>query len=166
MAKFLFSSGEDSLMKKLHTLLLLSLVLMACAGPERKKQKELQQLEATIEIFNAAFAEGNLAVLDSLTTDNYIHTNSSDRAFSKERWFNYLESRSKDLASGQLKIDQYQLLEKEIQLHDKSAIVTGLVITSGFSKGNEFSRQIRVSNYWVKEDEVWKRAGFHDTRLP
>lgn len=153
-------------MKKHLLIAPLLMVLFACASPERKKQKELDSLEATIEVFNKAFQEGNLAVLDSLTTDNYIHTNSSDRAFTKERWFNYLENRSKDLASGQLKIDQYQLLEREIQLHEKSAIVTGLIITSGFSKGNEFSRQIRVSNYWVKEKDTWKRAGFHDTRLP
>ncbi len=151
---------------KRFVILPILLFTVACGSPERKKQKELDSLEATIEAFNTAFQEGNLTVLDSLTTDNYTHTNSSDRAFSKERWFNYLENRSKDLASGQLKIDEYQLLEKEIQLHEKSAIVTGLIITSGFSQGNEFSRQIRVSNYWVKENETWKRAGFHDTRLP
>lgn len=153
-------------MKRLSVLLLLLLFTVACAGPERKKQKELQRLEATIEVFNAAFAKGNLTILDSLTTDNYIHTNGSDRAFSKERWFNYLQNRSKDLASGVLKIDKYQLLEREIQLHETSAIVTGLIITSGFSGGTEFSNQIRVSNLWIKENETWKRAGFHDTRLP
>ncbi|GAB5524526.1 MAG: hypothetical protein Roseis2KO_23980 [Roseivirga sp.] len=153
-------------MKKHFLITPLLLVLFTCASPERKQQQELNSLEATIEVFNTAFQEGNLAVLDSLTTDSYTHTNNSDRAFSKERWFNYLENRSKDLASGQLKIEKYQLLEKEIQLYERSAIVTGLIITSGFSKGDEFSRQIRVSNYWVKENETWKRAGFHDTRLP
>lgn len=141
------------------------LIFFACSGPERKAQKELKSLEATIDIFNSAFQEGNLVVLDSLTTDNYIHTNGSDRAFSKERWFNYLENRSKDLSLGLIKVDKYQLLEKEIQMHNQSAIVTGLIITAGFSRGVEFSRQIRVSNLWVKEDNTWKRAGFHDTSV-
>ncbi|MCE7992258.1 MAG: nuclear transport factor 2 family protein [Roseivirga sp.] len=152
-------------MKK-HLILALFLIFtFSCAGPERKKQKELGQLEASIDLFNTAFEQGDLSTLDSLTTDNYIHTNGSDRAFSKERWFNYLESRRKNLVSGQLKIDKYQLLEKEIQLYEKSAIVTGLIITSGFSKGAEFSNQIRVSNLWIKEKETWKRAAFHDTRI-
>lgn len=153
-------------MKKHLILSLLLIFTLACAGPERKKQKELGRLDATIDLFNIAFQQGDLHVLDSLTTDNYTHTNGSDRAFSKERWFNYLESRRKDLTSGQLKIDKYQLLEKEIQLYEKSAIVTGLIITSGFSNGTVFNSQIRVSNLWVKEKETWKRAAFHDTKLP
>lgn len=152
-------------MKKHSIIAFLLLVSLACSGPERKAQKELKSLEATIDIFNTAFQEGNLKILDSLTTDNYMHTNGSDRAFSKERWFNYLENRSKDLSSGLLKVDKYQLLEKEVQMHNQSAIVTGLIITAGFSQGVEFSRQIRVSNLWIKENDTWKRAGFHDTNI-
>jgi hypothetical protein len=152
-------------MKKHLSLILLPFLFIACASPERKKQKEILSLQNTLEVFNTAFKEGNLPLLDSLTTNDYMHTNGDDRAISKERWINYLENRSNDIASGVLKVDKYQLLEQEIKMYENSALVTGLIITSGFTNGSPFNHQIRVSNFWIKENNTWKRAGFHDTRV-
>lgn len=139
--------------------------LVSCDSDKKNQEAEMQLLEQSMQTFNEAFQEGNLQVLDSLTTDSYTHTNSSDRAFGKERWFNYLENRTKDIDSGRLKIDKYQLLEKEVTLYGDAAVVTGLILNTGFNRGEPFSSQIRISNFWIKEEGTWKRAGFHDTRI-
>ena len=72
-------------MKKYLIFIFTLLFTFSCNSPEKERQAELQLLESSIDVFNTAFQEGDLTTLDSLTTDNYIHTNGSDRAFSKEQ---------------------------------------------------------------------------------
>lgn len=150
-------------MKK-YGLLILVFWLSACSSTENERDETLA-LRNSISAFNQAFASGNLAVLDSLTTARYIHTNSSDLAFRKDNWFSYLEKRSAAIEAGDLSIEEYELEEMNIEFYEESAIVTGMIRTSGSQNGDAFESQIRVSNFWVKEGEVWKRAGFHDSRI-
>ncbi|MBO3699186.1 nuclear transport factor 2 family protein [Roseivirga sp. E12] len=124
-----------------------------------------KDLMTTLEYFNTAFAEGDLDYLDKHTTDDYRHTNSSSKAFGKEAWFNYLKTRKKDLTNGVLMVENYEMTEIEVQLHSNSAFVTGVVHTKGNHYSEAFDRKLRVSHYWVFEEGVWKRAGFHDTLI-
>ena len=151
-------------MKKYGLFCLLTF-LVACSPSAENERDETLALRNSIEAFNQAFATGNLAVLDSLTTERYIHTNSSDLAFRKDNWFGYLQNRTADIKEGNLLIDEYRLEEMNIEFYKESAIVTGQIYTSGTRNGEQFENKIRVSNFWVKEGEVWKRAGFHDSRI-
>ena len=149
-------------MKRLSFLLML-VMLVACGPANGNRRADMEAVRQALITFNNAFREGDLQALDSLTTDDYLHTNGNNRAFDKESWFNYLEGRSKQLSLGTLEITEYELIESEIKLHGSSAIVTGLVITAGRRDGETFTRQFRISNVWVKQDGIWKRAAFHDT---
>lgn len=151
-------------MKRLFSLSLL-VALFSCGPTEINQEEELALLNETLSLFNQAFRDGDLTVLDSLTTDDYTHTNSSGKAFPKQSWFNYLEKRSAQLTSGDLVMTRYELQEKEVKLYGTSAIITGKVLTAGTNKGEPFERELRISNFWVKENDTWKRAGFHDTRI-
>lgn len=153
-------------MKRLFTLLLLA-VVSACGTEPQETHSPIQtpDLEPTLDLFNQAFREGNLAVLDSLTTDDYIHTNGNSKAFGKASWFNYLKKRSEQIENGSLVITAYQLQEQETHLHGTSAVVTGKIVTTGTNQGEPFSNALRISNFWVLEDGTWKRAAFHDTRI-
>ena len=151
-------------MKRLF-LPLLFLAFFSCSPTETNEEEELALLNETLSLFNQAFRDGNLTVLDSLTTDEYTHTNSSGKAFPKASWFNYLEKRSAQLASGELVMTRYELQEKEVRLYGPSAIITGKILTAGTTNGEPFERSLRISNFWVKENSTWKRAGFHDTRI-
>ncbi len=122
-------------------------------------------LISSIEKFNAAFAEGNLAVLDTMTTTNYLHTNSSSKVIGKSNWFNYLEKRNKDLESGAVAVLEYGLDETKIEYYGSSAIVTGRVtVVTKDSLGTK-QNQYRITNLWVYEKGQWKRAGFHDGKI-
>lgn len=119
----------------------------------------------TLEKFNNAFARGNLEVLDALTTENYLHTNSNSKAITKDEWFNYLRKRNQQLKSGAIRILDYEFTEQQIEFHGTTAIVTGKVnVISKDSLGAQES-QYRVTNIWVYEDGLWKRAGFHDGKI-
>ena len=83
------------------TFLILSLFLVNC---QTKPESEPEKLATSIEKFNIAFAEGNLEVLDAMTTENYLHTNSSSRVIGKTDWFNYLNKRNKDLRTRAIEV--------------------------------------------------------------
>nr|WP_298794055.1 nuclear transport factor 2 family protein [uncultured Allomuricauda sp.] len=145
---------------------LIIIVLGLClANCQTKRSSEPEKLAISIEKFNTAFAEGNLEVLYAMTTENYLHTNSSSRVIGKTDWFNYLKKRNKDLKSGAIEVLEYQLDETKIEHHDNTAIVTGKVrVVIQDSTGTKIS-QYRITNIWVYEDGTWKRAGFHDGRM-
>lgn len=143
------------------------LLFWGCIGENERNtpQPDKRELEKSIERFNMAFAEGNLIVLDSLTTENYLHTNSNSRAIGKSDWFNYLKKRNKELESGTVQVLDYRLEETRIEHHTNCAILTGKVTVKVKDSSGIKTNNYRITNLWVIEDGTWKRAGFHDTKI-
>ena len=152
-----------------HITFLLVVCLLWGCGKEKKIASEpsskRKDLEKSIKAFNTAFAEGNLAILDSMTTTNYLHTNSSSKVIGKTDWFNYLEKRSARLESGEITVLGYELDQTKIEYHGPSAIVTGRVTVVVQDNLGTKENQYRVTNIWVFENGSWKRAGFHDGKI-
>lgn len=147
---------------------LLSLLILCLATSctmEVSVESDLEELNRTIDEFNKAFETCDISKLDQLTTTDYTHTNSASAAIDKQAWMAYLNKRKDQLASGQLKISKYLFEDRQMSMYEKSAWVTGVVSIDGIMDSTSFSRKIRVSNFWVKDDKQWKRAGFHDTRI-
>ncbi|WP_163418495.1 nuclear transport factor 2 family protein [Flagellimonas sp. HSM57] len=119
----------------------------------------------TIEKFNTAFANSELPTLDAMVTENYVHTNGNSKAIDKTSWFNYLKSRNQEIESGMLKMEGYNMDELHIELHNQTAITTAKISTSIIKNGVITENEYRVTNIWVYEDDVWKRAAFHDTKI-
>ncbi|UII75449.1 nuclear transport factor 2 family protein [Flagellimonas sp. HMM57] len=133
-----------------------------CACTAQPKEKELLD---TIEKFNTAFANSELPTLDAMVTENYVHTNGNSKAIDKTSWFNYLKSRNQEIESGMLKMEGYNMDELHIELHNQTAITTAKISTSIIKNGVITENEYRVTNIWVYEDDVWKRAAFHDTKI-
>lgn len=145
------------------------LLLSACqqqAETETEAQKAERQatLGETISTFNQAFLEVDRPMLDSMTTENYLHSNGSHSPISKEIWLFFLDQRKKQLADSSLQIETYRMDELEIQFHDDAAWVSGLVHTQGMRDSVMFDDEIRVSHLWVWENDSWKRAAFQDAK--
>ncbi len=118
-----------------------------------------------IDTFNQAFKEGDIEELKSMITENYLHTNSTSKPIDKNTWIAYLAKRKKDIASGNLVVHRYEMQEKFMRLYDDMAIISAKIITSSSRDGNLVENQFRVTNIWVKEENNWKRAGFHDGKI-
>ena len=148
--------------------LVLSLVLLSCVDrtgnivPNKSKKEALL---TSIEKFNTAFKEGDIDVLESMITQNYLHTNGNSKVIRKKDWLGYLNKRSQDIGSGKLEVIKYNMDETAIEFHRNTAIVTGKVSVSTLADGQTQSSQFRVTNIWVLEDGNWKRAGFHDGKI-
>ncbi|MEP5614419.1 MAG: nuclear transport factor 2 family protein [Cyclobacteriaceae bacterium] len=150
-------------MLKRSLFLLVIITLIACTKNDSTAQRE--KLEEALRVFNTAFETVDIATLDQMITNNYVHTNGSWEAFGKETWLGYMKNRKAKLESGDLLVSKYEMTDLNIKMHEKSAFVVARFITAGREDTTFFNKQIRVSNLWVIEDGEWKRAGFHDTMI-
>ncbi len=153
---------------KIVLMLLLAVNVSFCTDaktPDNTTATDKQKLLKTINVFNKAFQDGNLNVLDSLTTDDYTHTNGNSKAIGKKRWFAYLSNRANEIKSGNLDVIDYKLEEREIYYYGDMAIVTGKVRVTENEKGAIRKKEYRITNVWVNTAGNWKRAGFHDGKI-
>lgn len=152
-------------MKKLNKLrlsvlgaLMIVLPVITQANPSDEETK----LRQTIEKFNQAFMQADVSTLDSLLTEQYLHTNSGNRAFAKNSWLKWIKSRQAAVEAGKLIYTSYQTQDLDIVLYPDAAVVTGRNIAKGRNDDKPFEVDIRFSHLWVKQAGQWRRASFHD----
>lgn len=150
-----------------HLACLLSAALAGPAfGAEPDSLRRLE-LERALGAFSAAFIQGDAEALDTLLTDDYIHTNGGTGAvLDKERWLEYIRTRRAEIASGRLRVDRYESSAVTIRWHGDAAVVSSQVVSEGSRDRKPFATRLRVSQVWVRSDGQWRRAAFHDSPLP
>lgn len=138
----------------------------ACGNkPQKHSEEQKEELITAIDRFNEAFANSEISVLESMITNNYSHTNGTYEAIDKEKWFQYLKNRSKEIEAGILKVQSYKMNDLQIKYYDNAAIATAKVVTSVIKNEGLSKNEYRVTNIWVYENGSWKRAGFHDGKI-
>lgn len=148
---------------KPHVYFLIFGLVISCT-PSVKSDDE-QSLKIAIDQFNEAFKNGDTTILEGMITPNYVHTNGSWKSFGKEQWLDYMRSRKERLTNGDLVIENYLMDELAIEFHDRTAIVTAKITSVSRDKGTLLERSFRVTNLWVKHENSWLRAAFHDTEI-
>ena len=149
--------------------LFLIVLLFFCGQCVQKGNPDVADKESLlnqIDKFNTAFAEGNVDRLRQLVTDQYIHTNGHSTPIRKESWFEYLDRRTTALQRGELVVENYSMDDITVELYGNTAIVMAHVSFTSIVNHARKENAFRVTNIWVNEKGLWKRAGFHDTRIP
>lgn len=149
-------------------LILIPFMYLNCTHKDHQKEnsvKEEKILLERINDFNQAFKENDVERLESMITDSYLHTNGNSKSIDKSSWVQYLNKRKKDIETGDLIVDSYEMEETEIRLYGNVAILTAKVIVVSTRSGDPQKNEFRVTNVWVNEAGNWKRAGFHDGKI-
>jgi hypothetical protein len=149
-------------------LLLISASFQGCKTENNQKSnfnEEKEILIQRVEEFNIAVRDGEIEKLEAMITNNYLHTNSNSKSIRKKDWLAYLEKRKKDLTTGVLIVKNYQMNETEVEIYNDMAIVTAKISFSTIRHEEQKENEFRITNVWVQEKGIWKRAGFHDTRI-
>ena len=124
-------------------------------------------VRTAIDEFAEAYVAADVVALDALLADPYLHVNGgSGTVIGRDEWLAWVATEREALDAGSLVIDTYEIKDLTIRMRRDSANVTGVVSTSGIRDGERFDREIRFTNVWVKEGDAWKRAMFHDSRVP
>ena len=53
-----------------------------------------------------------------------------------------------------------------IRWHGDAAVVSSQVVSEGSRDGQPFATRLQVTQVWVRSGGQWRRAAFHDSRLP
>ena len=115
--------------------------------------------------FNEAFRDGNVELLRVMVSDGYLHTNGDSKAIGKAAWLRYLEKRKTEIDKGLLIVTKYDLSEVKFEIYNDMAVVTGKIDISETYLDENRNYGYRITNIWVKEEGIWKRAAFHDGRI-
>ena len=126
---------------------------------------EREELRSRIALFNSAFQNGEIEQLELMITDHYLHTNGGSQSIRKKDWMAYLKKRKEEISSGDLVVDNYKMDEVQMEFYQDLAIVTAKISFTSTRNGEGKENEMRVTNVWIKEEGVWKRAAFHDTRI-
>jgi hypothetical protein len=111
--------------------------------------------------------EADVSALQKLLTANYIHVNGhSGSVLNRDEWLKWVASRRRELGSKNLVINSYSVDDVKVQIYGEAAVLTGVVHSSGERSGAKFTLAVRFTNVWVKQGNAWRRAAFHDSRLP
>ncbi len=152
---------------KILCIIIISLNLSCKNAEANVKESEISREELLIRIneFNKAFQKGQVSTLESMITENYVHTNGNSKPINKHDWLSYLRKREVEIEMGNLVVADYEMDEIKIEFHGKMAIVTGRVKVSNKKEEEILINEYRITNIWIIEDGIWKRAGFHDGKI-
>lgn len=132
---------------------------------KKLNEREFEVIQA-LEKFSMAYQDAEVGILSNMLTEQYVHSNSGGPIIRKKDWLNWVGSRKELIDSGELIYDEYMNENVTVEIYGDAAVVHGVNISSGTEKGNPFHKKIAFTHTWIKENEIWKRASFHDSRLP
>ena len=116
-----------------------------------------------VQQFADAFRTGDVAKVDSLLHERYVHTNSGNEPTSRAAWMSWFTSRSRKMQSGELRLLTYELSGIDVEVFSGVAVVTGRVDASSQTSGATEQSSIRFTNVWMCDAGQWKRIAFHDS---
>ncbi|MEO1263760.1 MAG: nuclear transport factor 2 family protein [Bacteroidota bacterium] len=124
----------------------------------------LEVLQA-LEKFSQAYREADTKTLADLLTEKYVHSNSGGAIIRKKSWLNWVASRKKLIDHKNLIYTDYFNEDVVVEIYGDAAVVHGINISEGTERGNPFYKKIAFTHTWIKENDQWKRASFHDSKI-
>ena len=120
---------------------------------------------AVVRQIGNAYRDADVATLENLVTENYVHTNSSSKPIDRKAWLGWVASRAKAMEEGRLAVLEYETSDLEVVRHGASAIVTGMNRVVRVRDGKQEESAVRFTMVFVETASGWKRAAFQDCRI-
>lgn len=142
-------------------------VVLAAVAQGAYASSDSEAVITAVEKFGEAYQQADVEVLRQMLAPGYVHVNGgSGNRIDAEQWLDWVSSQRALIDAGELRISSYEISDTKVEMMGHSAIVTGVVSSSGVREGALFETRIRFTNLWTLVDGNWKRAAFHDSPLP
>lgn len=127
-----------------------------------RNARETKRIEHVVLRFGDAWAVNDIATLDGLLSDYYIHTDFFGRVQDRAQWLDYMKDRKAKDITNRIVFEDIQ-----IRIYGDTAVVTGRNIIKGALTvpANEASTEIRFTQVLHKTHGEWMRIGFHATAV-
>ncbi|GEM_PF-1028450 len=122
-------------------------------------EAEIQQM---IRRFGEAWAQNDLATLESLLADDYLHTDYLGNIQNRAEWLEYVKERK---AKGI--VNKIEFADVKVRIYGDVAVVTGQNIIKGLSVGQnkESATKIRFTQVLLRKQGTWLRTAFQATPI-
>ncbi|SRR5581483_9886860 len=114
---------------------------------------------ATEDAFFAALEQGDVARLESLLTGDFLIVDVMRGGTASRAEF------LGPLASGDLKFERVELVERAVRQYGNVAVVVGRTAMSGAFAGQHFTAASRYTHVFVQADGTWKLASAQGTPI-
>ena len=118
-------------------------------------------LQGSIARFGEAWAQGDLATLESLLSKTYTHTDVFGMFHDRAAWLRYVGGRTG-------RATQIGFRDVETRVLGDVAVVTGVNDVTGpgaRSAGDHRTLSLRFTQVWTRQDGKWLREAFQATPI-
>jgi hypothetical protein len=106
----------------------------------------------------AAVVKGDVAMLEGLTSDDYILINASGQVSDKATTMN-------NIKTGNIKLTANEVSDLRVRMYGDTAVVTGKSTARGTVGGRELKGPVMFTRVYVKKDGKWKSVAFQQTPI-
>lgn len=127
----------------------------------KASQREIE-IHRLIRKLGEAWAQNDLATLESLLSDDYIHTDYLGRVQNRVEWLDYVRDRKAKVI-----VNKIEFEDVKVHVYGDVTVVTGRNIIRGAltEQGKEAGTQIRFTQVLLRKPKGWLRAAFQATPI-
>lgn len=117
-----------------------------------------EQLEKMERDRSAAVVKGDVAMLESLTSDDYILINANGQVSDKA-------TTMRDIKTGAIKLTANEVSDMKVRVYGETAVVTGKAGVKGTIGGRELKGPVMFTRVYVKKNGKWQSVSFQQTPI-
>ena len=124
------------------------------AVAQNKSSTPASQVLALEKKWNEVYKRGDIAVMDSLLTDDFIITVEDGSTFSKP---GYIAQNG----NSSVHVEISEMSDLHVRMHGNTGVVTGAYYEKGTEKGKSYEYRDRLTDVWMNVDGRWRLIASH-----
>lgn len=140
------------------TLAIVSIFVLATLCGSAAAQGVEDQLKKIETERAAAVVRGDVAALESETSDDYTLINMNGQMSDKSQMLNGFKS-------GESKLTADDLSDMKVHVYGDTAVITGKAETKGTMGGKDATGQVMFTRVYVKKEGRWQAVALQQTRV-
>jgi ketosteroid isomerase-like protein len=134
----------------LLVLVLLATLALSVSDAQNKRDSASQVL-AVEKQWNEVYKRGDIAMMNSLLTDDFIITVEDGQTYSKPGYIAHSGNSS-------VHVQVSDMSDLQVRMHGNTAVVTGAYHEKGTDKGKPYEYRDRLTDIWMNYNGRWRLA--------
>ena len=141
----------------LLVLVLLATLALSVSDAQNKRDSASQVL-AVEKQWNEVYKRGDIAMMNSLLTDDFIITVEDGQTYSKPGYIAHSGNSS-------VHVQVSDMSDLQVRMHGNTAVVTGAYHEKGTDKGKPYEYRDRLTDIWMNYNGKWRLIASHYSPL-
>jgi len=137
--------------------LVLAMLGLSASGAQSKRDSASQVL-AVEKQWNEVYKRGDIAMMNSLLTDDFIITVEDGQTYSKPGYIAHSGNSS-------VHVQVSDMSDLQVRMHGNTAVVTGAYHEKGTDKGKDYEYRDRLTDIWMNYNGRWRLIASHYSPL-